>query len=80
MAAPIADESLNEWIELYNDGDEEINVSNFIIGDDSGNDTIEGCCYFGSGTMIPPHSYAIITDDATRVCDNFNCSPYAIRL
>lgn len=80
MAAPIADESLNEWIELYNNGDKEINVSGYIIGDDSDNDTIEGGCYFGLGTIIPAYGYAIITDEATRVYDNFNCNSKAVRL
>lgn len=80
MPSPIEDESLNEWIELYNNGTEPINVSNFIIGDSSDNDTIEGGYYGGSGTTIPPNNYAILTDDSTRVYNNFNCSPSAIRL
>lgn len=80
MAAPIADETLNEWIELYNNGSEEINVSNFIIGDESDNDTIEGGYYYGLGTIIPAYSYAIITDESTRVYNNFDCNPEAVRL
>jgi len=80
MAAPITDESLNEWIELYNDGDEEINVSNFVIGDESGNDILEGGLYNGLGTIIPSNSYAIITDEATRAYNNFNFNPEAIKL
>ena len=80
MAAPIADESLNEWVELYNDGPEEINVSNFAIGDDSDNDTLSGGLYYGLGTIIPPYGYAIITDEMTRVYDNFNFSPFAVKL
>ena len=45
MADTIADESLNEWVELYNDQNVSVNVSNWIIGDDSDNDTIEGGLY-----------------------------------
>ena len=33
MADPIEDETLNEWIELYNNESTSINVSNWIIGD-----------------------------------------------
>ena len=80
MADPIADETLNEWIELYNDEDEEINVSNWIIGDGSGNDTIEGGLYNKEGAIIGAFGYAILTDDATRVYDNFNVSNDAVRL
>ncbi len=80
MADPIADESLNEWIELYNNGDSEVNVSGWIVGDKNDNDTIEGGLYFGEGTVINSKGYAIITDDSTRVYDNFDCSEEALRL
>ncbi len=80
MAAPIADETLNEWVELYNDASETIDVSGFIIGDDFGNDTIEGGFYNGLGTIMPPYGYAILTAKATRAYNNFNCSPDAIKL
>jgi len=80
MADTIADESLNEWIELYNDDAAEINVSGWIIGDDNDNDTIEGGLYNEEGTIIPAFGYAIITDEATRVYNNFNVSNNAVRL
>jgi len=80
MANPIADESLNEWIEIYNDGDNNVNLSGWIIGDDKDNDTIEGGLYNKEGTIIEPSSFAIITDEATRVYNNFNVSNDAIRL
>ena len=80
MAAPFDDESLNEWVELYNNGSEAINVSGFLFGDNSGNDTIEGGLYRGEGTIIPAYGYAIMTDHSTRVYDNFNYSDYAIKL
>ena len=66
MADTIADESLNEWIELYNDGNNDVNVSNWVIGDDSGNDTIEGGLYNNEGTIIPAFGYAIITDERVQ--------------
>ncbi len=80
MADTIADESLNEWIELYNNDSASINVSNWIIGDDKDNDTIEGGLYNNEGTIIPAFGFAIITDEATRVYNNFNVSSDAIRL
>ncbi len=80
MADPIADEPLNEWIELYNNESISINVSDWIIGDDNDNDIIEGGLYNKQGTIIEPFGFAIITDDATRVYNNFNVSDTAIRL
>src|SRR3989338_3964298 len=71
MADPVADESLNEWIELYNNESASINVSNWTIGDDNDNDTLEGGLYSNEGTIIPAYGFAIITDDATRVYNNF---------
>ncbi|MEK6876145.1 MAG: lamin tail domain-containing protein, partial [Nanoarchaeota archaeon] len=80
MADPIADETLNEWLELYNDGNRDVNVSGWSIGDDNDNDTIEGGLYNNEGAIIPAFGYAIITDDATRVYNNFNVSNDAVRL
>lgn len=80
MPNPIADESLNEWIELYNNGTEAVNVSTWAIGDGSENDTIEGGLYNKEGTVIEPFGFAIVTDDNTRVYNNFNASSDAVRL
>lgn len=80
MADPVADESLNEWIELYNNESASINVSSWIIGDNDDNDTIEGGLYNKEGAVIPAYGFAIITDDATRVYNNFNVSNDAVRL
>ncbi len=80
MADPIADETLNEWIELYNDENIEINASNWVIGDGTDNDTIEGGLYSKEGTIIGPFGFAIITDDNTRAYNNFNVSQDALRL
>lgn len=80
MADPVADETLNEWIELFNNESNPFNVSGFIIGDDKGNDTIEGGLYGKEGTIIEAYGFAIITDSATRAYNNFNASPDAVRL
>jgi len=76
----ITDESLNEWIELYNNESFAVNVSSWTIGDDSGNDSIEGGLYGKEGTVIEAFGFAIITDDSTRVYNNFNVSEDAVRL
>ncbi len=80
MPNPLYDESLNEWIELYNNGDSEVDVSGWLIGDDSELDVIEGGLYNGGGTVIPAKGYAIITDDTTRVYNNFNVDSDVVRL
>jgi len=80
MADPIDGTHLNEWIELYNNGTETINISGWIIGDNSNNDTLSGGFYNGEGTLIPAMGYAIVTGSETRVYNNFNCSRQAIKL
>lgn len=80
MSNPIDDESLNEWIEIYNEDSSEVNISSWIIKDDSDEDIIEGGLYGGAGTIIPGFGYGIITDDMTRVYNNFNVSSNAVRL
>lgn len=80
MPNPVADESLNEWVEIYNNSTEAVNLSGWVIGDNSGNDTLQGGLYNGEGTIIVPFGFAIVTDDNTRVYNNFNASPDAIRL
>lgn len=80
MANPLSDESLNEWIEIYNNDTKPIDVKNWVIGDDKDNDTLIGGLYGQEGTVIPPQSYAIITDYTTRVYDNFNINLNITRL
>jgi len=80
MADPIADETLNEWIEIYNNSTEEIDIQDWQIGDEKDTDTLEGGLYDKKGTIIPPEGYAIITDDSTRVYNNFNVSNDVIKL
>jgi len=80
MANPLADESLNEWVEIYNNGTEEIDIKGWSIGDDKDNDTIEGGLYKKEGTIIQAQGYAIITDSNTRIYNNFNISQETIKL
>jgi len=67
MSNPTADESLNEWVEIYNNGSETVNLSNWSIGDDSDTDSFVGGLYGGEGVLLEPGICAIITDEMTRV-------------
>jgi hypothetical protein len=80
VMANTEDDTYNEWIELYNEDNFNVDVSGYVIGDYNDNDTIRGGLYDYQGTVIPPNGYAILTDDATRVYNNFETSPYAVRL
>lgn len=77
---PLVDESLNEWIELYNNDSIAIDLTGYLIGDSTGNDTLAGGQFGGSGARLQPLSFAVITDDNTRVYENFNVSFDAIHL
>lgn len=80
MANPLADEDLNEWIEIYNNGTEPVDIKGWSVGDDKDNDTLEGGLYNKEGTLIPSQGYAIITDYNTRVYNNFNISQETTKL
>ena len=80
IMANTLDDTYNEWIEIYNNDSMEINVSSWIIKDTNSNDTLEGGLYNGEGAIIPAYGFAIITDDATRVYNNFNVSDDAVRI
>jgi len=80
IMANTLDDTYNEWIELYNNESVIVDVSNWLIGDDSSNDTIEGGLYNNEGTIIEAFGFAIVTDDSTRVYNNFNVSDDAVRL
>ncbi len=77
---PLEDESLNEWIELYNNGSEAIDLAGWLVGDSTGNDSIRGGQFGGLGTLLQPQAFAIITDDNTRVYENFNVSTHTLHL
>jgi len=68
-----------EYVELYNYDNSPIDVNGWFIGDKSQNDTLSDGLY-DMNLSIPVNGYAIITDDATRVYDNFNVSKESIKL
>lgn len=65
MFDPSCSDSYCEYIEIYNNDSSSINLANWTIGDLSSNDTLEE-------VLIPSYSYAIITDQDTRVYNYFN--------
>jgi hypothetical protein len=77
-ARPYDDESLNEWIEIYSS--EEINLTGWSIGDESGNDSIVGGCFDEQCNILIKNQYAIITDDMTRAYNNYNFSKNVLKL
>lgn len=81
MYDPEPNDNYNEWIELYNPTNQSINVSGWTITDNSAKDYLEGDFDHGNGTtIIPPHSYAIITDHGTKIYENFSIPNNTIRL
>lgn len=81
MANPSQDENYNEWIELYNNGSEDVDVMGWVISDSTSNDTLIGNNVEGNGTtIILAGFYAIITDNVTQVYSNFNVSNMAVRI
>ena len=76
MANPDYDEDLNEWIEIYNDGSNSIDVKDYKIGAS----LIKGSKENGTGAIVPPGYFAIIADSETRAYDNFNFGDNIIKL
>ena len=72
-----AGERRNEWIELYNYGDSEIDLTGWTISDSVNTDNLQP----GNGTMVvPAGGYAIITANDTEVYDNYDVETGAVRL
>jgi prepilin-type N-terminal cleavage/methylation domain-containing protein len=73
-----------EWVELYNYGDADIDVSGWQFQDGNATDNLQGDAVHGSGTtVIPAGGYAVITDQDTDVYDGgspFTVDPAAIKL
>ncbi|MBI2140019.1 lamin tail domain-containing protein [Candidatus Woesearchaeota archaeon] len=77
-AAPLSNESLNEYIELFNDGEDPVDILGWRLGDSKENDTISG--YSGGSASLPGKGYAIITDHTTGVYVNYRVAEGALRL
>jgi len=81
MADPIFGDSYNEWVEIYNYGNESVDVNGWILGDKVENDTLIGNFAHGDGsTIIPAKSYALITDKGTAAYYNYNITKNLVKL
>ena len=76
MANPDYDEDVNEWIEIYNNDSNSIDVKDYKIG----TKLIKGGKENGSGAIIPANYFGIITDSENRVYDNFDFGENIIKL
>lgn len=76
MANPEYDEDLNEWIEIYNNGTNSVDIKDYKINDK----LINGGKENGAGAIIPPGYFGIISDSETRIYDNFEFGDKIIRL
>ncbi|MBI2137986.1 lamin tail domain-containing protein [Candidatus Woesearchaeota archaeon] len=79
MAYPSSDEKTNEWIELYNDAEAEIDIANWTLRDSLKNDSLKGYIDAAS-TLIPAKHYALITDRTTTVYASLSVNSGAIRI
>ncbi len=59
----------NEWVELYNSTDNNVNLSDWKIGDEDSNDTL-------SNLTIPHQDYALIVDDSTVINGSSGCNAF----
>ncbi|MFQ5951834.1 MAG: lamin tail domain-containing protein [Candidatus Omnitrophota bacterium] len=72
-----ANERRREWVELYNYGTSDVDLTGWQISDSSQTDTLEP----GNGTMtIPAGGFAIITANPTDVYTYYSVDPGAIRI
>src|SRR3989338_3303483 len=60
MFDPNCSDSYCEYIELYNNASDSVNITSWTIGDLSSNDTLEEA-------IIPSYSFALITDQDSRI-------------
>jgi hypothetical protein len=59
MANPL-DEATGEFVELYNFGDESVDLAGFVLSDGDSTDALVG--FDGGGTVLLPGDYALIVD------------------
>ena len=68
MPSPI-DTTTGEFIELYNDGLEAVDLTGFTFTDGDATDTLQG--YLGGETVLQPQEYALILD-ADYIADTYD--------
>jgi len=85
MYYPLQSNYFNEWIEIYNNGTESINLTGWSLCDDgllSGYMNRTASINLNTTMILEPNQYGVITDggSGTEVYDNFNVSDSSIAL
>ena len=81
MYNPLQNDNCYEWIELYNPSNNSINISGWSLTDNSATDFLLGNTINGNGTtIIPQKSYALITDQNTKIYENSSIFNKTIKL
>jgi len=70
MANPSCSESYCEYIELYNNGTNTVNMTSWKINDSDDEDSFES--FNGNDILISGNSFALIVDSDSRVYSNFD--------
>lgn len=77
MVHPTED-AYDEWVEIYNENDYAVNLSEYAISDESGD--CDNLLFGYEGSLIPSKSYAVITDQFSYVYYDYNASSDALRI
>lgn len=75
MYDPTTAEPGGEWIEVYNLGGMNINLSSYKIGDEETSGASEGMYQFPAGASIAPGQVIIVANSATEFQNNFGFAP-----
>jgi cardiolipin synthase A/B len=66
MANPIEPDATHEWVELFNYGNESVNLSGWKITDNHATDSISPA-NSSISSLIPPNTFVVITDQDTEL-------------
>lgn len=81
MINPIDSEAYFEWIELYNPTEDNINISDWKLKDNSATDDLLPANE-STSTIIPPYGFVIITDQDTSITiphsDHYSISHFMV--
>lgn len=72
------EDAYDEWVELYNEYDSAVNLSEYRINDESGD--CDNFLFGYEGSLIPAKGYAVITDQFSYVYYDYNVSSDALRI
>ncbi len=73
---PIGDEPMEEWIELYNPGEKEFDLSQFKIGDAETRGDREGMLRFPTGARMAPKEVIVVANRASAFSAAYGFKPH----